>query len=87
MSEHFIWNCQEERNGLKIWLLLWIFKIYQAKNELLCSIFLKWKIYNPYFLREYSNSLYQDISEDYLLEFKLIFKGDIKILMDNHHVP
>ena len=33
-----------------------------------------------------TNSLYEEILEDYLPEFKRIFKGDVKILIDNHPV-
>ena len=33
-----------------------------------------------------TNSLYEEILEDYLPEFKRICKGDVKILMDNHPV-
>ena len=33
-----------------------------------------------------TNSLYEEILEDYLPEFKRIFRGDIKILMDNRPV-
>ena len=32
-----------------------------------------------------TNSLYEEILEDYLSEFKRICKGDVKILMDNHY--
>ena len=31
-----------------------------------------------------TNSLYEEILDDYLPEFKRICKGDVKILMDNH---
>ena len=31
-----------------------------------------------------TNSLYEEILEDYLSELKRICKGDVKILMDNH---
>ena len=33
-----------------------------------------------------TNSLYEEISEDYLPEYIRICKGDVKILMDNHSV-
>ena len=33
-----------------------------------------------------TNSLYEEILEDYLPEFKRICKGDVKILMDNQPV-
>ena len=33
-----------------------------------------------------TNSLYEEILEDYLPEFKIIIKGDVKILMDSHPV-
>ena len=38
-----------------------------------------------YFFKEnMTNSLYEEILEDYLPEFERICKGDVKILMDNH---
>ena len=33
-----------------------------------------------------TNSLYEEILDDYLPEFKRICKGDVKILMNNHPV-
>ena len=41
---------------------------------------------NFIFLENMTNSLYEEILEDYLPEFKRICKGDVKILMDNHPV-
>ena len=38
------------------------------------------------FLENITNSLYENILEDYLPEFKRISKKDIKILMDNYPV-
>ena len=38
------------------------------------------------FLKNITNSLYEEILEDYLPEFKRICKRDVKILMDNHPV-
>ena len=41
----------------------------------------------PHFFKEnMTNSLYEEILEDYLPEFKRICKGGVKILMDNHPV-
>ena len=44
---------------------------------------------NAYFIliENIANSLlYEDILDNYLPELKRIFKGDIKILMDNHPI-
>ena len=39
-----------------------------------------------FFKENITNSLYEEILEDYLPEFKRICKGDANILMDNHPV-
>ena len=39
-----------------------------------------------FFKENMTNSLYKEILEDYLPEFKRICKGDVQILMDNHPV-
>ena len=43
-------------------------------------------MYTSFFKKNMANSLYEEILEDYLPEFKRICKGDVKILMDNHPV-
>ena len=39
-----------------------------------------------FFKENMTNSLYEEILEDCLPEFKRICKGDVKILMDNHPI-
>ena len=41
-------------------------------------------MYASFFKENMTNSLYEEILEDYLPEPKRISKGDVKILMDNH---
>ena len=43
-------------------------------------------VYFIFFKGNMTNSLYEEILEDYLPEFKRICKGDVKILMDNQWV-
>ena len=40
----------------------------------------------PFFKENMTNSLYENILEDYLPEFKRINKRDTKILMDNYPI-
>ena len=66
MSEHFIWNCQEERNGLKGRAVL---KIQEKQAKITAwSIFLKCEIYTSFFKENKAELLYEDIYEDYLHE-------------------
>ena len=43
-------------------------------------------VYFIFFKENMTNSLYEEILEDYMPEFKRICKGDVKILMNNHSV-
>ena len=43
-------------------------------------------MYTSFFTENMTNSLYEDILDYYLPEFKRICKGNVKILIDNHPV-
>ena len=87
MNEHFIRNRQEERNGLKKGRTTLKIQVVTNKKLTVAEHFPQ--IVNVYFIfykENMTNSLYEEILEDCLPEFKRICKGDVKILMDNHPV-
>ena len=87
MSEHFTWNRQEERNGLNKGRTTLKIQVVTIKKLTVGELFPQ--TVNEYFIffkENITNSLYEEILEDYLPEFKRICKGDVKILMDNHPV-
>ena len=87
MSEHFTWNRQEERNGLKKRRTTLKIQIVTNKKLTVGEHFPQMvNVYFIFFKENMTNSLYEEILEDYLPEFKRICKGDVKILMDNHPV-
>ena len=48
--------------------------------------FLEWKMHALFFKENIAYSLYKDIFEDYLSELKKNIKGNIKILINSHHI-
>ena len=79
MSEHFTWNRQEERNGLKKGRTTLKIQVVTYKKLAVGEHFPQMvNVYFIFFKENMTNSLYEEILEDYLPEFKRICKGDVK---------
>ena len=86
MNEHFILNHLEERNGKKSDNNFEERSNFKQKINRRGAFSSNGKCILNFFKENMSNTIYENILEDYMPELKRIGKNEVLVLMDNHPV-